>query len=133
MFYLLLDYEFVYKMYVHCIQAKSRWFNGTIVSAPSYLGQKFAAQGPGEGLAVLGLIYGGALIGKVDFGGIDARFVSIYADPKGASLKILRAVAHSPIFVLVCTYCVVLFLGARSRMVLVFVFFFFQMARCEEC
>ena len=33
-------------MYVHCIQAKSRWFNGTIVSAPSYLGQKFAAQGP---------------------------------------------------------------------------------------
>ena len=67
------------------MQAKSRWFNGTIMSAPSYLGQTFAAQGPGEGLAVLGLVYGGALIGNTHFGGINSRFVSIYADPQGLS------------------------------------------------
>ena len=121
----------MYLRHIHCIQAQSRWFNGTIVSAPSYLGQKFAARGPGEGLAVLGLIYGGALIGKVDFGGIDARFVSIYADPKGASLKILRVYVRGTFsYLCPCLYMLCyISLGLQSDGVGFCLFF--SMVRCE--
>merc|ERR1719482_238308 len=64
--------------------ATSTFYNGSIVSVPSYLGQTFPATGTGEGLATLGVMYNGALLGKLgDFGGADPNFMAIYTDTNG--------------------------------------------------
>ena len=63
---------------------ESYYHSGTIMTAPSYLGQQFPAYSPGEGLAVIGLVYNGALLGKRAFGpGVDSNFVTIYSDRNG--------------------------------------------------
>jgi len=60
----------------------------SIASSPSYLGDPFAdvnaVNSPGEGLAVISSVFGGAVIGKSskDFV-VPAEFITAYADPDG--------------------------------------------------
>ena len=62
---------------------QSAWYNGTVVSLPSYLGETQAcAVRPGEALAAVGTVYGSTLLGKSTFG-VPARFIAGYADPSG--------------------------------------------------
>ena len=60
----------------------SRWYNGSIASMPSYLGG--GIDGAGEALAVVGTVYGSAVIGKrsSDFI-VPAEFITTFADPNG--------------------------------------------------
>ena len=60
----------------------SRWYNGSVASMPSYLGG--GIDGAGEALAVVGTVYGSALIGKrsSEFV-VPAEFITTYADPNG--------------------------------------------------
>jgi hypothetical protein len=56
-----------------------------MVSLPSYLGRTSdCSVAPGEALAVVGTVYGSALVGATSFGdGVDPSFITIYADPNG--------------------------------------------------
>ena len=65
---------------VHNVSLTSAWYNGSAVSMPSYLGEQI--HGAGEGLAVIGSVYGSAVLGQTDFP-VPAEFITVYADPSG--------------------------------------------------
>jgi hypothetical protein len=66
------------------VSLTSAWYNGSVASMPSYLGEANAAHGAGEGLAVIGSVYGSSVIGKdKDSFTLPAEFITVYADPHG--------------------------------------------------